>query len=201
MKLSEREFKVVNSPLLRFLQKHIEFPIFRKMGLDPEGKSILEIGCGSGYAAFLIYSGWNPENYIGIDLMPEQLALAKKLDLAQCKFMEMDATDLSYFPDNSKDIILICRILHHIPQWKNAVKECYRVLRPGGMLFTSEPYRAFTKITDSIINIGGHPDEAQRTLPAQRHPGPPQGQPGRSIRYPRRFCRKSFHPEGPVPWP
>ena len=93
MRLSDREMKFVNSPLLRFLQRRVEFPAFKRLGLDVRNKSILEIGCGSGYGAWLI-SKRRPKSYTGIDLMPEQIALAKKLLLENYEFMVMDSTDL-----------------------------------------------------------------------------------------------------------
>ncbi len=158
MELSENEFKIVNSPIFRFIQKYIELPVFKKMGFDPTNKSVLEIGCGSGHGAFLISDGC-PESYIGIDMMPEQIQIAQERSVKNCEFILMDASDLRYFPDESKDIIVIFRILHHIPKWKNTVRECNRVLKPGGEIYVTEPYGVSLKLTDGLFNIE-HPKEA-----------------------------------------
>ncbi len=158
MELSAKEFELVNSPMLKFIQKKIEIPMFKKMGFDPKNKSVLEIGCGSGHGALLI-STENPESYIGIDLMPEQIQIAQERSIDDSEFRVMDATDLRYFSDESKDIIVIFRILHHIPEWKNTIKECYRVLKPNGKIYLTEPYGFGTKLFDRILKLG-HPKEA-----------------------------------------
>lgn len=38
------------------------------------------------------------------------------------------------FPDNSLDLVLVVRVLHHIPDTKPALEEIARVLAPGGYL-------------------------------------------------------------------
>jgi ubiquinone/menaquinone biosynthesis C-methylase UbiE len=128
----------MNSAARRFLQRTVEFPLFRKMGLTDEHRDILEIGCGSGYGTVLL-AALSPQSYVGVDIMPEQIALAQKRQLAHAEFMLRDATDLSCFPDETKDIAVIFGILHHIPQWRTVIQECYRVLRQGGKLFVEEP--------------------------------------------------------------
>ena len=130
MRLSDREFRAMNNPVRRFFQRRIEFPTFRRMGLEAGGKDVLEIGCGSGYGAVLL-SRQKPRSYVGIDLMPEQIELARRVELADAAFETMDATDLSVFADSSKDLVVIFGILHHIPRWSQVVQECRRVLRAG----------------------------------------------------------------------
>jgi SAM-dependent methyltransferase len=77
MKLTSREFNAMNTPLRRLVQRLVEYPNFRRMGMRDEGGDILEIGCGSGYGAQLL-SRLHPHSYEGVDLMPEQIALAQK---------------------------------------------------------------------------------------------------------------------------
>ena len=138
MRLTEQEFQAMNSAARRFLQRTVEFPIFRKMGLTGQACDILEIGCGSGYGAVLLAS-FSPRSYIGLDLMPEQIALAQQRQLAGAEFMLRDASDLICFPDETKDIVVIFGVLHHMPEWRTVIQECQRVLRQGGKLFVEEP--------------------------------------------------------------
>jgi ubiquinone/menaquinone biosynthesis C-methylase UbiE len=164
MRLSNREFRAMNNPVRRFFQRRVEFPAFRRMGLEAGGKDVLEIGCGSGYGAVLL-SSLQPRSYIGIDLMAEQIELAKRIELPGAVFHIMDATDLTAFEDASKDLVVIFGILHHIPRWPQAIKEARRVLRSGGEIFLEEPSEAMIHPWDHLFKWG-HPPNAQFGLAA-----------------------------------
>lgn len=156
MKLSNIEFKAMNNPLRRFIQKHLEFRNFRSLGLVDKNKNILEIGCGSGYGAVLL-STLQPKSYIGIDLMPEQISLTGQWRLPGYEFKTMDASDMREIPSQSRDVIVIFGILHHIPKWRKVIKECRRTLISGGKLFVEEPNGKIVEHFDRIFHWG-HPN-------------------------------------------
>jgi len=54
MRLTESEFRGVNTGIRRFFQRRMELPVFRWLGLSGRDQDILEIGCGSGYGALLL---------------------------------------------------------------------------------------------------------------------------------------------------
>ncbi len=162
MVLSRIEFIAMNNPVRRLIQKHFEFRKFQKMGLVDTGMDILEIGCGSGYAAVLL-SKLNLKSYVGIDLMPEQIMIAGKRKLPGYEFIVMDATDLGRFSSGSRDIVVIFGILHHIPEWRKVLAECGRVLKKGGMIFLDEPGGRLLRPWDRIFRLG-HPEEGYFTL-------------------------------------
>jgi SAM-dependent methyltransferase len=155
MRLSDREFQAMSHPFRQWLQRMVEFPQFRRMGLAEESQDILEIGCGSGYGAVLL-AALNPRSYIGVDLMPEQIALAQQRHLANAAFVAHDAADLRFIADASKDVVVIFGVLHHIPAWREVVRECYRALRPAGRLFVEEPDGALLQRWDQVFHWG-HP--------------------------------------------
>lgn len=163
MRLSVIEFKAMNNPLRRFFQKQVEFRNFKWLGLTDHNKNILEIGCGSGYGAVLL-SALAPASYLGIDLMPEQIALTGQWQLPGYKFKVMDAAAMPEVLSDSKDIIVIFGILHHIPEWRKVVKECRRVLTSGGKLFVEEPDGRIIENFDRLFHWG-HPD-SDFSLPA-----------------------------------
>jgi ubiquinone/menaquinone biosynthesis C-methylase UbiE len=148
----------MNTGIRRFFQRRLEFPVFRWLGLSGHDQDILEIGCGSGYGAVLL-SQLQPKSYVGIDLMPEMIELAKQQGMPNAEFLVMDATDLSHFTDASKDLAVIFGILHHIPAWREVLKECHRVLRPGGKVFLEEPAARAVRIWDFFFGWN-HPREA-----------------------------------------
>lgn len=157
MKMSKNEFDAMNTLFRRLIQQGLEYPNFIRMGLDVQNKDVLEIGCGSGYGAKLLYKQ-RPRSYQGVDLMPEQIAMAQKLSLPGAEFGIADATDLSQVVDASKDVVVIFNVLHHIPDWRKAVAECARVLRPAGWLFVEEPDGPSVQAWDRIFHWV-HPDE------------------------------------------
>ena len=159
MRLTDGEFRAMNSPLRRFFQRYVEFPLFRRAGLRQRNQDVLEIGCGSGYGAMLL-ARLHPKSFVGIDVMPEQIDLAKaRCNLPNCEFLVMDASDLGSFPASSKDVVVIFGILHHVSQWRKVLSECHRVLRTGGKLFLEEPGGAAVKLWDKLFKWN-HPEQA-----------------------------------------
>jgi ubiquinone/menaquinone biosynthesis C-methylase UbiE len=155
MKLSTPEFRAMQSFPRKLGQRFFEMPMFHKMGLDLQNKDVLEVGCGSGYGAYLL-NGLHPKSYIGLDVMEEQIVLAQK-NYPQFQFLLQDAEDLSQFADESKDVIIIFGVLHHIPNWRKTIDEITRVLKPGGSLFLEEPRGVDVKVFDALFRWG-HPD-------------------------------------------
>lgn len=155
MKLSDIEFRAMNSAWRRLGQRYFEFPIFCKLGLDAQGQDVLEIGCGSGNGAHLL-NGQGPRSYVGVDLMPEQIEIARRR-YPRYDFRVQDATDLSNFEAASRDMVVIFGVLHHIPVWQKAVDEVVRILRPGGRFFIEEPRGLDLKFFE-IFFRWGHPD-------------------------------------------
>ena len=136
-RLSDREFNAMNNPWRRFLQRWWEFPMLKRFEVPIQDKAVLEVGCGSGYGAQLLAS-LHPHSYIGMDFMPEQISLVRER-LPQCEFIVQDAACMEAITTASKDTVVIFGVLHHIPEWKMAVREIARVLRPDGEVYLEEP--------------------------------------------------------------
>jgi SAM-dependent methyltransferase len=162
MKLSTPEFRAMQSLPRRLGQRYFELPAFLQMGLSVRGRDVLEIGCGSGYGAYLIQR-LEPRSYVGIDTMAEQIQLART-NYPEFKFVLQDAADLGGFDSGSTDIAILFGVLHHIPQWRRVVEEIARVLRPGGSLFLEEPRGMDLKIFDFLFRWA-HP-QTDFSLPA-----------------------------------
>lgn len=150
MKLCPKEFKAMQSGWRRWYIRKIELATFKKFGLRIEGRDILEVGCGSGYAASLI-TAEAPRSYTGLDIMPEQLALARERKLPNARFVEGSADDLSAFPDGSFDAVLDFCILHHVEGWRSFFDECRRVLKDGGCIYIADLSRRCIHAIDALL--------------------------------------------------
>ena len=155
MKLSDVEFRAMQSLWRKWGQTYFELPLFKRMGLDIKDKDVLEIGCGNGYGGYLL-NQLGPKSYIGLDLMEEQVEIARR-KYSQYTYIVQDATDLSQFADASKDVVIIFGVLHHIPEWRKVLDEIARVLKPNGQLFLEEPRGVDVKFFDFLFRWG-HPD-------------------------------------------
>ena len=59
-------------------------------------------------------------------------------------------------PDACADVVVIFGILHHIVRWREALAECRRLLRAGGVLLVEEPNATTLRGWDRLFR-SGHP--------------------------------------------
>ena len=146
MRLGRLGFLAMNNPLRRWIQKHIEFKIFKKhlekWCVELEGGIIMDAGCGSGYSTELIVNEYHPSQVIAFDYMPEQIRLARKRRL-KVDFCVGDLRRIE-LESGTCDAVFIFGVLHHIPQWRKALFEVARVLKQGSVLLVDEPLYQFT---------------------------------------------------------
>ena len=97
------------------------------------GKDVLEIGCG--IATDGLEFAKNGANYIGVDLTPQAVELARErfgLFGVTGRFENANAEEKLPFADDSFDHVYSFGVIHHSPVPKKIVQEIHRVLRKGG---------------------------------------------------------------------
>ena len=118
---------------------------------------MLEIGAGTGYFTLNLLRQGIVDEATATDISPGMLsalqATAAELGLAVDTVI-VDAERLP-FDDESFDLVLGHAVLHHIPDLPTALRECARVLRPGGTLaFMGEPSRHGDRIAILPKRVG-----------------------------------------------
>lgn len=102
---------------------------------------VLEVGCGSG-ANFSYYNGDRVDELIALEPSAGMIARAKKAADeaaigASVTFVEAGA-EQSGLEDNSIDTAVVTFVLCTIPDWRAALTEIRRVLKPDGSILFSE---------------------------------------------------------------
>ncbi len=103
---------------------------------DPAQAKLLDVGCGSGADLFqLLRLGYAPENVVGIDILAERIAAARRL-YPQIRFVQGDASCMD-FPDGTFDLVFESTMFATLPDdalCAGIAREMIRVCRPGGYL-------------------------------------------------------------------
>lgn len=105
---------------------------------------VLDIGCGPGGWVLDVAYTYPEMQVTGIDIskliIEYSQAMAKVRRLDNASFVVMDALKSLEFPDNSFDFVNGRFLFGFMSKemWPQLVKECKRILRPGGMLRLTE---------------------------------------------------------------
>lgn len=132
------------------------------------GDRVLDLGCGEGRHVISAYVAADVHS-VGVDLSLQDLQTtrdkfadfaepdnaAKSFGLSSANALELP------FADNTFDKVICSEVLEHIPDYRGALREIERVLKPGGLFCASVPRRWPEKIcwalSDAYYQVpGGH---------------------------------------------
>ncbi len=112
------------------------------LGPINQGDSVLDIGCGAGFDAFVAARITGPQGrVVGLDVTPEMVDRARAyqalLKLPQVGFQAGEAEALP-FPDHDFDVVISNGALNLTLNKEQALKEAHRVLKPGGRFMVAD---------------------------------------------------------------
>ena len=135
---------------LSFKLRDLKFKKYLEILKTKRGAKIAEIGCGDGIFLKRVVNSYQVEGW-GLDVSTYSIQRAKKQSPMNIKFESGLAENLPY-KSNFFDAIMCISVLEHFrgQEINRAIKEMYRILKPGGYLVIGSPVK--NPMTDFIID-------------------------------------------------
>lgn len=129
-----------------------------------EGKTILDLGCGTGRDVYVLSKLVGPEGLvIGVDMTDEQLVVARKHVDGQMKRFGFSQSNVEFkkgfiedlsslgIEDNSIDLVISNCVINLSPDKPSVFEEIFRVLKPGGELYFSDVFSG-RRVPAELVN-------------------------------------------------
>jgi SAM-dependent methyltransferase len=100
----------------------------------PEGGTVLDCGCGTGDDVGLLAQAHPEVRFVGVDRSEEWIRQAQARPLPNVEFRCADVGASLPFADGSVDAVYSVNVLECLPNKTAFLRECARVLRPGGRI-------------------------------------------------------------------
>lgn len=133
---------------------------FLRLGEVPKGGTLLEIGIGTGRISLpLLAEG---ANVTGVDISPRMVerlhakyaAMRDAEPLHTWGTLTTQITDITAlpFPAETFDAALAVHVLHLVPEWRRALDEALRVIKPGGAFLLGQEQRESDDVNQRVQN-------------------------------------------------
>ena len=137
------------------------------IGLKP-GMSVADIGCGPGIVTFLIAKHIGIHGMaLGVDLIPEQLQVARaealKQGLTNIHFLELNVYSLG-LKHETFDVVYCRSLLSHLQHPEDALREMSALVKPGGVMicedidmasiFSDPSTKEYEKMVEILLALG-----------------------------------------------
>ncbi|MBN2545581.1 MAG: class I SAM-dependent methyltransferase [Spirochaetes bacterium] len=129
--------------------KYVNVRVKAKLKSQKNLGKVLEFACGNGAFTKCIID--QATSIVATDYSEEMIEVSKKIFKNNDKVrVEQVNCHNSPYEDESFDTILMANLIHIIDNPKNVLKECYRLLKPHGLLlitcFTTDGMTIFNKL-------------------------------------------------------
>lgn len=130
------------------------------------GKKVLDVGCGGGILSEAMAQ--RGADVTGIDMGEAPLTIAKLHALesgVSVKYQQIPVEQLAEEMPASFDVVTCLEMLEHVPDPASIIQACYKLVKPGGMVFFSTINRNPKAYAMAIIGA----EYIMRMLPAGTH--------------------------------
>lgn len=140
MKLNPLERLFILNPLRPLLQRHLEARQLYRLGGAVRSGRALEIGCGPGGGVALIYEIFGAGAVHAFDLDKAMVARAGRRSVRRRAATGLWVGNVRRIPvaDGTYDAVFNFGVIHHVVDWRAALGEVFRVLKPGGRFYCEE---------------------------------------------------------------
>lgn len=117
------------------------------------GLTVLDVGCGTGLVSNTFAKLYPNSSFTGVDFS-DSIDYAKKIsidhDIKNTSWIKEDFLKVKL--EKKYDIVICCGVMHHIPQYQDALKKLKALVKPGGRLLLAL-YNPLGKILKHIKKI------------------------------------------------
>jgi len=155
MLLNRFERLLLAHPLRDQVQLRLDARRLCRLGGRVDGGRVLEIGCGRGAGIEAAFRVFGAATVDAGDIDPRMVARADQRSRRRLTAAEHDALWLSVadadihdgaggcLPRGAYDAVFSYQVLHHLEDWRGALRRLAAALRPGGRLYLAESLRGF----------------------------------------------------------
>lgn len=120
-----------------------EWPVFREMLPDLQGKRLLDLGCGFGWHCRYVREQ-GAASVVGVDISENMLARAREAtDDPAISYVRATIEDID-FPDAAFEIVISSLALHYVERYDLVCRKAYACLEAGGAFVFSVEHPIFT---------------------------------------------------------
>ena len=144
MRLNRFEKLMMNNPARAWFHRRMEARRLLRLGGRTDGDISLEIGCGRGVGVQIILEDFGSQQVHAFDLDAAMVAMAWSRHKHRQRQVHLWAGDVTAIAAkaNTYDSVFDFGAIHHVVDWRCAIAEIHRVLKPGGRFFVEEVPRA-----------------------------------------------------------
>jgi SAM-dependent methyltransferase len=120
------------------LREEVLSRALREQGFDPRGRTVLDVGCGTGF--FTAYYLARGARVTGLDIAPTSVATLSRRH-PEARFVLADVGEQAV--EGRFDLVHAFDVLYHITEeerWRTAVSNLAAAVEPGGLLLTTDTF-------------------------------------------------------------